>query len=697
MTKSTKLFFLSVIFFLILTYNVKANPQKKLVVITISGATLEDLLSSKQLRDIANEGCIGLINMRSSGSNNLYKPCLTLGSGQKSEVSYELLNSIKVDSSMKLKYENLTLNPCIEGNIVNLSINKIIQVNSNTLYNALPGKLGSALRSKGYKTAFIGGFWHDGFVKSPAFFIAMDKYGLSDYGELDTIFANERIDNDKLIEAFLTYKDKADFIVIELGEIESLFNDRNLYTNESYNVSKNIILSKYDEILNIIRHNIDFESTTLCVVSPYSFDVLKQDTELLSPIIIFNGGKTRGLLTSRTTRRPGILSDVDFAPYVLRYFDLNAEGYLGYPIERIFETEPILYITDLNSIVTLGSMSRSPILKGLALLIIAILIIFVLKIIKNSTSCTSVIDFLMEFTLIVPLFILIEGILGFSYTAIKAAFIIAASLIFTITANIALKKRIDRIILITFLVVTCLVSDMITGQNMLKYSVLSYDPIIGARFYGIGNEFLGVIIGCGLVFSGSILEKNQTHKKRLVLFLITLPILIGLPWFGANIGGLITAMLGFVIFILMEYKYSLKSAAKIGIISSVLSLILVLGINLIKGAESHLGKMIGQAQSNGLLTIYNMAYRKASMAVRLIRYTIWSKVLVAFIISVSVFSLKHHYLINNLFMKNMHMKNVLISGLISCTAAILFNDSGIVTAAMIMPYVFFSMFLLSDS
>ena len=37
--------------------------------------------------------------------------------------------------------------------------------------------------------------------------------------------------------------------------------------------------------------------------------------------------------------------------------------------------------------------------------------------------------------------------------------------------------------------------DTVTGSSLMRFSFLGYDPIGGARFYGLGNEYMGIMIG----------------------------------------------------------------------------------------------------------------------------------------------------------------------------------------------------------
>ena len=59
--------------------------------------------------------------------------------------------------------------------------------------------------------------------------------------------------------------------------------------------------------------------------------------------------------------------------------------------------------------------------------------------------------------------------------------------------------------------------DLLTGATMIKSSVLGYDPMAGARYYGVGNEYMGVMIGCAILVSAAI---YQAWHHRWVLWLL---------------------------------------------------------------------------------------------------------------------------------------------------------------------------------
>src|SRR5690606_22312553 len=96
-----------------------------------------------------------------------------------------------------------------------------------------------------------------------------------------------------------------------------------------------------------------------------------------------------------------------------------------------------------------------------------------------------------------------------------------------------------------------LVVDLFRQAVWMKHSLLGYDPILGSRFYGIGNEYMGIFVGAALVASTSALEAARTPRFfRFGLFALAVVYagaiaLLAWPAGGANVGGAITATFAF--------------------------------------------------------------------------------------------------------------------------------------------------------
>lgn len=670
-----------------------------MIIVTVNTSNLKDLLQDDNIKSIAEESAIGLMNSKSYGRNSQYKPYLTLGAGDRAEVYAECAECYKVEGSMNTKYRNITLHPVRDGEIANMWINRIVELNKNTYYGAVPGRLGSILRSNNIKTGFIGGFLSEGKIKSPAFFILMDNFGLADTGEIEGVFKDGIFDYDSVFQAYMNIRETADFIVIELGEAESLFVQKKLYSEESYNAAMREVMGRAGSLIKKIISSSDFSDSLLCIMSPYSYDISYPGMDILSPIIIYNNGKYNGVLISKTTRREGLISALDFAPFVLQYYGIEPEGFTGYTINSIQRGEKLEYISLMDRDTKCISISRPPLLKGFAVLIIVTAAAFIIMIVSGRYRGYGIISFLMMFYMFIPFSMLSEGLFSISGIFMKALFIIVLSFICTAGVYKFIKGPEERILSVLFINAAALFADLISGQRMQKYSILSYDSIIGARYYGLGNEYLGVMIACTLIICGFLINRDKRFKKLSALLLIFTVLVIGLPWLGSNVGGFVTASFTFMFFILQNCGYSFKRALKYSAFAALFAMLMVILSNLIsKNLESHLGKTLNMVrEDDGFLYVVNMAARKVKMGLKLIRYTIWSRVLIAVITASAVLYIKPGGYRGSTLLSQQYIKNLWASIIIGSTASILLNDSGIVTAAIIMSYSLFCIVLMFRS
>ena len=64
--------------------------------------------------------------------------------------------------------------------------------------------------------------------------------------------------------------------------------------------------------------------------------------------------------------------------------------------------------------------------------------------------------------------------------------------------------------------VTALViaADALTGGALARSSVLGHSTLIGARFYGVGNEFMGVLLGAALVGAAGLWRRASRLRGR---------------------------------------------------------------------------------------------------------------------------------------------------------------------------------------
>jgi hypothetical protein len=98
--------------------------------------------------------------------------------------------------------------------------------------------------------------------------------------------------------------------------------------------------------------------------------------------------------------------------------------------------------------------------------------------------------------------------------------------------------------------VLALVADALAGTQLFMRSLLGPDPILGARFYGIGNELksgLAVLVLAAVAGALSPAARGRTAAAAVALAGVVLAVVEGSARIGAGVGGVILVSAGFAV------------------------------------------------------------------------------------------------------------------------------------------------------
>jgi len=234
------------------------------------------------------------------------------------------------------------------------------------------------------------------------------------------------------------------------------------------------------------------------------------------------------------------------------------------------------------------------------------------------------------------------------------------------------------------------VVDVLRGAPWMKSSFLGYDPIVGARFYGIGNEYMGFLAGSLLVGSCAALDGARSRRP----WLYALPVLYGAvaflifwPGAGANVGGGITAIVSFATTAWLLWSRARPSGAKPlvygGLGIALAALLAAAGVwDASRGPEAaHWGRFLAAVHQEGWQTAADAVARKVQLNVRLFRFTIWSRVLVLSLALTGWLLWWPPRGLRRLFARHRHLVTGLRGAVVASVVALLVNDSGVVAAA----------------
>ncbi|MCX6377440.1 MAG: hypothetical protein NTU88_15625, partial [Armatimonadetes bacterium] len=159
-----------------------------------------------------------------------------------------------------------------------------------------------------------------------------------------------------------------------------------------------------------------------------------------------------------------------------------------------------------------------------------------------------------------------------------------------------------------------ILGDTLTGARLLRWSIISCDQIMGFRYYGIGNEYVGILIGASLMFPILFLRSSSLKAAKdsevraireatswlMAAWFAFVAFVIGYPGLGANVGGLITAVATFGVALMVLNGVRVRARHVIGLVALGFLVVAVFAaIDVASGEGSHLGRSVLLARTYG--------------------------------------------------------------------------------------------------
>lgn len=708
--KLNKTIWMVVLLLLLSGSNSYSEPafDKRVVVVAINEVNFQDLEKLPTIKKLIDQGSIGLMNNRTSTRANTLKAYTTLGSGVRAEASSDSIQFVNInEDNRKIYLRRMGTDPGAEG-IVNQDMAKLQRLNIAGEYGAVAGALGQALHEKNIKTAAIGNSDIADDLVRLAPLIAMDELGFVDYGDVsqgilikDDLYPFGLKNNyQRMLDAFLEVYEKAGLTVIDIGDIYRLERYRDNMTDQVYMNHKVKILTELDAYMAQLLEHVDFSNTRLYVVTPFPSAYNIKAGDRLTPILAVGDGIPPGILTSNTTRREGIVGNVDLAPSIAEYLGVQSENMTGRPLAYVERTGNLEWLMNINQDIIATSAFRYPVLTTFAifeiLISISALILILLKDRLNRKWVSGFMNLLLS-TMTVPFVLLILSLFAKRNLFLIFSWMIAITVLITYGAKKISRHRLDPLLILSALTTIGLLIDIATQGRLIKTSLLGYDPIIGARYYGIGNEYMGVLIGSTLVFATAIIDRFKTSRYLTLLIFVCTTVIVGFPGLGANVGGTITAVAAFAFSSLRLFNVRIRlKQILIIVFSTVFVVALMAFIDIyVLGAKSHLAGAVQQIFSEGPRAIFLIINRKLAMNLRLIRVTIWSKVLISTILILAVLFYRPVGAINRLFKAYPNLSMGWAGIVAACVVGFFVNDSGVVASATGIIFLAMSMLFLT--
>lgn len=696
------------------------NENKKAIIFILDQISLEELENSNtpNIDNLIDSGSIGFMNSRdkSSPSNkasrylSLNMGVRTLGSTKgrlgfdkdetKTLVDYKMGEENTKPSDL---YKQYIGKEAPEGEIINLGLADVYRQTFKATPNNSVGLFGKKAREENLTIGLVGNS-DNNTISREATMLAMDEYGSIPLGSVDSdllvydesILGNKRIDQDKMLEEINRIIEDTDILFIDYGDTVRQEKNNSLALDHINEEQKIKAIERGDSFIGRLIDEIDMENTLFMLISPNPSSQMVRDGNFgLTPILMSEKNINGGLLTSGTTRREGLVTNFDFAPTIFNYFGIDDyEGYIGEPISAITKDASEDIISKNYSDYLYLRTYRKVFHWAYIILVLLILIIgYLPKFTKWKGLPKNILKYLSITAFSIPLTMMTVSIFGYKNIILDLIYVFLGGFLIGFILNKIFKTTIKTIMSLNILTSLLLLADTFIIKNLMIISPLGSDAIAGGRFYGIGNDYMGILLGA-MVLGLFILYDRYKISKNTILFISLVSILVSIiglsPWVGANMGGTLSAMVVLLLTLMMvlDKKISFK---KIFIILC----IVVIGILLVATLDSlfnpnptHAGKaMEALLTGGGFGKLFEIISTKLRQVFWNLAYASWNIVLyLQIILFVLLYKFKKEDLLRIKYQNKNIFKGFNII-LLTSIAIFLFNDTGTIAAALILMYI----------
>lgn len=682
----------------------------KTFLIVIDRIGLSDLLSAEtpHIDSLLERGGIALMTTNTGGSRSQKDAYLTMGAGtrvaasNKSPLGFHVEELFQGNRAGDLYLQIAGLQPT-EGSIINLGFTQSVRSNSQRPYTVNIGALGTSLKRAGIRTAVIGNCDIPGENKRYLVSMMMDDRGIVPAGRIDGSFLVKdycrpfgiRTDYNALLQSIDELWDSTEVFAVQLGDTSRAEDFRNEAT-DALNVQYKVkAIEESDAFIGKLINRVNWDLDRILIITPLGSANDLAENNRLTPVIMAGRGFNKSLLSSRSTQRTGIITNLDIGATILSTYSIPCYGeQLG---ARVYSTPDYMEANQLlNYNMRLKEVhnQRAPLLRSYVAVLIIVFTASLLSIFFFREYLIKA-GALLQFIMAVPIAYLLLPL--FHQPTSIASLLFSWLLAMAITGVISIWKQNIMLQILVFctIITVLLIVDQLTGETLIAHSPLGYDIISGARFYGIGNEYMGVLVGALCTGTGIACELwGNKYNPGSIWFIFPVFILcifvLAYPGLGANVGGTISMLAAFACFVILSFqrKIRLRHLITAGVSIMVFITILFLIDNgRPVDSQSHMGLTISLVRQNGLMEFFMIVKRKLEMNIRLFRYTIWTRVFLISLLSMVLLLFRPLGIFQVIAEKKPFFVKGIASGVIGCITALLVNDSGIVAAGTSMIFL----------
>lgn len=656
-----------------------AQEPARAVVVVMAGVGWEELsraldrgyLPALSARE--KELAWALLNVKGPGRSPVEEAYVALGAGARAASAPCAGEAGERGEGREPLYRSWTGLGLPPGQIFHPCIAAIRRSQEGLDHSLLPGLLGESLRLGGKKVAVVGNADFVSPPLSPRVFqparylvsAAMDFQGAVPLGAVGKEVVKEdfrfpggvRTDYEALVRETERVWPQAALVLVETGDFLRLDLWRDHLSPRAWEEHQREAFFQLSSFLARLFPRLRPGKDLFLLLSLSPGAPQRKEGFYLTPLAAWGGGG--GLLTSPTTRTPGLVSIADLLPTLLGHLEVR-------PASSLFYGKPV------RTIVLDGASARRE-LDGWA---------------RRWGRIHSLRRPFIKFyvgagvALVLGGWLLPPGIRSrafLSYAALPLATLLAALSPWLLLPGLflLLHPRPGSFFLLSLLTSLFLGMHALLGSPLESFTLIGHSPVAGARYYGLGNEYLGAFLGATLFAFSWMTEKgipgepDPVARGRVVPGLVAGLLggawLLAVPLRGVNYGGVAAAVAGGGALLGAAFGFRPRSLLALGAVGAGSFLLLLLSLR----GETHASLLFHLARSWGWGILAETVARKMEMNYRLLLLTRWSWLLLAFCVA--------------FFLLLLRQRRFVPLGL-AALALFLFNDSGVVAASLALSF-----------
>lgn len=690
------------------------SESRQAIVVFIDGFSFKDvdnLRNRPQMQSLFQSASHGAMSIRTPGARTAENAYLLMGSGGQAVYTMPSDTGYAPDEQLTSGERAWERMQQISGQardgqqkpaILFPGIQRLLTDNQKRSYTERIGLLGSMLKENRMRVTLLGNADYGSVKQRSAALFTMDRQGEIADGDVTAATLvraaqypfGVRTDYEGLVKRVENLHDSG-LTVIELGDLARLYRLQPMMSLERFDLQYKRVITDLERFVAKLVEQRTTNQLIMVASSGVNPDAQKAKS-LLLPILMWHGSDIGDGLFSYTTRQDGLVSGLDVLPTLLNWFGIELPDYLaGHVMKEMEEPPGFSYDRLLAKVEWIDHIyrNRSSVLSGYVFMqIIALLValgIWIWQRRRREQVAEGVkrpVRIVLFSLLFYPGLFLLEPLLPWR---LPPVLVLALCFFLSMLLASALEKRdfVKSLFLVAAFTAGFMLLDGFLGGQAMSRSYLGHDPVIGARFYGMGNELEGVLIGSSILLAATVYEGigEQWRWRRLLVYLYFAIVLVymALPSLGANAGGFLAGAIGFGVTLMCFHGLTMKKRELL-IISGILAcgIGVLIMVNLWSNQPyTHVGKVAQQIVSGDWSAVGQIVERKLAMNIKLIRVSLWSKGFVVSLIALGVLTF-----CSGRFMRHFAQKwPFLIGGfrgiVAGSLAGLVLNDSGIISAA----------------